>query len=189
MKQAFALLLAIFIFFSLGQAVSAAPEGCEFLSNQGCGPSNGCAANLTRNCYNNCPGQDKAVCFCESDSACASSGGSNKSGGSSGLTNIDAEARKLFPVKTIDDFLPNLVQVIFILGTVIALVFVFWGGISYISAGGDKEATKKAQERITHTIVGLAILSSIWVIWRLVVYFLGLSSSATGGFQIPIPSL
>ena len=32
-----------------------------------------------------------------------------------------------------------------------------WGGIGYITAGGDKEATQNASKRISAALIGLAI--------------------------------
>ncbi len=104
------------------------------------------------------------------------------------LTNIDQQAQKFFSIKSFDQFLPSLIQLIFVVGALSALLFLFWGGISYITSGGDKEAAKGAKEKITTAVVGLAILAVVWVLWRLIVYFLGLSPSASGPFRINIPA-
>ena len=104
------------------------------------------------------------------------------------LTNIDAQAQKFFSIRSLDSFLSNLVPLIVTIGAVAALFFLFWGGISFITSGGDKEAAKSARERITAAVVGLAILAVVWVLWRLIVYFLGLSPSVTGPFKLNIPA-
>ena len=103
------------------------------------------------------------------------------------LTDIDTQVRPFFAIKSFDQFLPNLIQVVFIIGALAALLFLFWGGISYITSGGDKEATKTAREKITNAIVGLAILAVVWVLWRIILYFLGLDDSVRGPVKIQIP--
>lgn len=104
------------------------------------------------------------------------------------LTNIDAQIQPFFAIRSIDQFLPNVIQLVLILGSIATLFYLFWGGISFITAAGDKEAVKTAREKITHAVLGLAILAAVWVLWRAIVYFLGLSSSVTGPFKINVPA-
>src|SRR3989344_5378616 len=104
------------------------------------------------------------------------------------LTDIDTQVQPFFAIRSLDTFLPNLIQIILVVSALAALLYLFWGGISYITSGGDKEATKTAREKITNAVAGLAILAVVWVLWRLIVYFLGLSPSAGGPFRIQIPT-
>jgi len=104
------------------------------------------------------------------------------------VTDIDSQVSGFFAIKSIDAFLPNLIQVIFFIGALTALLFLFWGGISYITSGGDKEATKSAREKITNAVIGLAILAVVWVLWGLITYFLGLTPNLRGPFRINIPT-
>lgn len=57
-----------------------------------------------------------------------------------------------------------------------------------ITGGGNQEKTKGAKEKISQAIFGLAALATIWILWRIVTYFLGISPSAQGTFRINIPS-
>jgi len=34
-----------------------------------------------------------------------------------------------------------------------------WGGIQWVTSGGDKENTQKARDRITHALVGVALIA------------------------------
>lgn len=104
------------------------------------------------------------------------------------LTNIDSQVKPFFAIRSLDTFLPNLIQVVIIIGSLATLLYLFWGGISFITAGGDKEAMKTAKEKITNAVVGLIILAIVWVLWRLIVYFLGLSPSSTGPFRFNVPA-
>src|SRR3972149_7878514 len=104
------------------------------------------------------------------------------------VTDIDSQVSGFFAFKSFDQFLPNLIQVVFIIGAIVALFFLFWGGIAYITSGGDKEATKAAREKITNAVIGLAILAVVWVLWRLIIFFLGLTPNLRGPFRINIPT-
>jgi len=47
---------------------------------------------------------------------------------------------------------------------VIAFIFLLWGGLQWILAGGDKEGTEKARKRITSALIGLAIVFSAYAL-------------------------
>lgn len=104
-------------------------------------------------------------------------------------TDIDAEIQSsgFFKFKSIGDFVVNLFQLALILGSVITFIYLVWGGIQWITSGGNQEAAKSAKEKITDAIMGLALLAAVWVIWRLIIYFIGLSGSASGPFDIRLP--
>jgi hypothetical protein len=105
-------------------------------------------------------------------------------------TNIDSEVSRtgFFKFDSIGEFVVNLFQVALILGSIMTFAFLVWGGIQWITSGGNQEAAKGAKEKITDAIMGLALLSVVWVIWRLVIYFLGISSSVSGPFNIKLPT-
>lgn len=54
----------------------------------------------------------------------------------------------------------------FMLGAagVIAFIFLLWGGLQWILAGGDKEGTEKARKKITSALIGLAIVFSAYAL-------------------------
>lgn len=104
-------------------------------------------------------------------------------------TNIDAEVRRsgFFKFESVGDFVVNIFQVALILGSVMTFLYLVWGGIQWITSGGNQEAAKSAKEKITDAIAGLALLAAVWVIWRLIIYFLGISPSVSGPFDIRLP--
>ena len=103
------------------------------------------------------------------------------------LTNIDQQVDSFFKIQDLSVFFENLFQVIIGLGSIITLFYLLWGGIEFITSGGNQEATKSAKDKITQSLFGLAILAIVWILWRLAVYFLGLSPSPGGQFDITIP--
>lgn len=50
----------------------------------------------------------------------------------------------------------------------LAVFLIIAGGISYITSGGNSEATGKAKKRIVNALVGLALTFLTWTIIRLV---------------------
>jgi len=85
-------------------------------------------------------------------------------------------------------FLQNILQLGIKLGFVIgAIIFFFMlisGGIKWISSAGDKTRLEGAQKQITHALIGLAILLSIFAIIRLLDYIFGVNL-----LQINLPTL
>lgn len=61
-------------------------------------------------------------------------------------------------------FLTHFVDYALGAGGIVAFFMLLWGAIEHITAGGDKEAVQKSTKRITHGLVGLAILFSIFAI-------------------------
>jgi hypothetical protein len=75
--------------------------------------------------------------------------------------------------------IPGIISfaVTFIL-VVAALLFFFmlvWGGIEWITSGGDKAANENARKRITNALIGLAIVFSAWAIVSLINLVFGIN--------------
>ncbi len=53
-----------------------------------------------------------------------------------------------------------------LLGTagVFAFIYLLFGGIQWITSSGDKEGLDKAKKRITHALIGLAIIFSVYAL-------------------------
>jgi hypothetical protein len=68
----------------------------------------------------------------------------------------------------------NVVTVALTLAGISVLVMFVVGGLGFIMAGGDKEATQKAQRTLSFAIGGLVLTVSAWIIMSLLGSFLGL---------------
>lgn len=90
----------------------------------------------------------------------------------------------------------NFITVAIALGGIAALVMLVFGGFQFLTAGGDKESTQRAQKIITYAVAGLVLIIVSWIIIALLSNFLGLDlghftlclpgysfNSATGGCQ------
>ena len=46
-----------------------------------------------------------------------------------------------------------------VVGGLLLIMYLLWGGLQWITAGGDKAKVEQARNQITHAIVGFAILA------------------------------
>ena len=58
----------------------------------------------------------------------------------------------------------RLWQTLFILGGLAIVVYILWGGIDWLTSGGDSEKAKHARNKITNAIIGLFVLSASYAI-------------------------
>lgn len=89
-------------------------------------------------------------------------------------------------VPTTSDVIRNipqfLVTVVFLLGMVLAIVFIILSGIQWILSGGDEKKIEAARNRLTYSILGLAIvLAAGWIV-AMVFYLIGLNPAL---FNVP----
>ncbi|HEX9008138.1 MAG TPA: hypothetical protein VF837_02655 [Patescibacteria group bacterium] len=82
--------------------------------------------------------------------------------------------------------LSSVISLAFILAGIMTFAFLVWGGIDWLSSGGDKTKTENARNRITAALVGLAIVAASYAIMRLISYFFGVNILDTGT-TIPKP--
>ena len=69
------------------------------------------------------------------------------------------------PIQNIAQF---LVSLLFVIGIVIAVAFLIYGGIKWVLSGGDKSAVESARNHIVAAIVGLVIVLSAFFILNIV---------------------
>lgn len=80
-------------------------------------------------------------------------------------------------------FLSNFIILGIGLGAAVFLFMLIWGGIQYITAGGDKDAVARATKRITNALVGIIILFSVYMIIKLLGFVFGINVLK---FTIPV---
>lgn len=66
------------------------------------------------------------------------------------------------------------------IGAIVALLFILIGGFQYLTAGDDSDQAEGARTTILNGVVGLIILASAFVIWRLLIDILNLGSLFSG---------
>ena len=70
--------------------------------------------------------------------------------------------------KDASQFGSALMQDIIVFATVLTLAYLIWGGIDWITSGGDKTKLEAAQGKLRHAVIGLAIIASVWAVYLLV---------------------
>jgi hypothetical protein len=68
----------------------------------------------------------------------------------------------------------NFLKITFSVAGVILLAMLLWGGIQWMTAGGDKEQLTKAQGKITSALIGFVIFMSIFAIINYLLPALGI---------------
>ena len=75
---------------------------------------------------------------------------------------------------TIPGIITTVIKLVLVIAALIAFFFLVFGGIKWITSGGDKEGTAKAQGTITAALVGLVIVFAAWAIIKLLEVFFGI---------------
>ena len=79
------------------------------------------------------------------------------------------------------------VSVVIIVSGILVFVYLVWGGLEWLTSGGDKGKTESARNRITAALVGLAIIAASWALVQIISYFFGVQSGLGGTLTIPRP--
>lgn len=73
------------------------------------------------------------------------------------------------------------VNVVFILATLASFLYLVYGGILYITAGGDEGKVTAARSTITNAVIGLIIVIVSWAISNFILNFFGASGRGLPG--------
>lgn len=69
--------------------------------------------------------------------------------------------------------LGQVLGIVATIAVIILLIMLLWGGIEWITAGGDKSKIEKARNRITQSILGIIVLAAVVVLFMIVQNLLG----------------
>ena len=81
----------------------------------------------------------------------------------------------IFGGGSITGLISSIINVALALIGIVAVIYLIWGGITYITAGGDAEKAGKGRIAITNAIIGIIIIIAALVIYNAVL------SAGTGG--------
>ena len=71
--------------------------------------------------------------------------------------------------RSLPEVIGNIIKVILGLSGTVALVFIVWGGIDWMSSMGNKDKIKAARERMINAFVGIAIIATAYAITDFVI--------------------
>lgn len=63
---------------------------------------------------------------------------------------------------------------IILVAGVATFLYMIYGGVEWITSGGEKGKLEEAKQKITQAIVGLTIVASAWAVFKLIDYFFGI---------------
>ncbi|MEI6690694.1 MAG: hypothetical protein WCL07_03015 [bacterium] len=90
-------------------------------------------------------------------------------------TNLDTEVKSRVAINsTLGEFISRTIPAIILVASLATFVYLLYGGVEWILAGGEKGKLENAKNRITQGIVGLAIVACSWAIFQLITYFFGI---------------
>lgn len=68
----------------------------------------------------------------------------------------------------IESRIEQIARFLIVVGVVLAVIFIIWGGIAYMFAGGDETKSTAAKGRIMNGIIGAAVVLAVGVILQTV---------------------
>ena len=71
-------------------------------------------------------------------------------------------------------FINNIVQMAMTIGGLIFFGLLVYGGIQYLTSGGNEDAVESAQNTLTYAILGLVIIAAAWFIVKILETVLGI---------------
>ena len=72
------------------------------------------------------------------------------------------------------EWISRILGAVIAIGAILVLLYLVWGGISWITAGGDASKVQKARDRMVQAVIGIIVLASTLAIFGLVQTFLGI---------------
>ncbi len=79
----------------------------------------------------------------------------------------------------------SIMSFVMVIAAVLAFLYMLWGALDWITAGGESGKIEKARQKITQSIVGMVVLSATTAIFMMLQQFLGICvlpfGSCTGG--------
>jgi hypothetical protein len=87
----------------------------------------------------------------------------------------------------IAQLIANFLKIAFSIAGLVLLMMLLWGGIQWMTAGGNKEQAVKAQGRITSALIGFVIFMSVFAVINFIAPALGLTFLQILKIEWPTP--
>ena len=88
-------------------------------------------------------------------------------------------------VQNIGTLISQGLRMAMIIAGVLTFAYLIWGGIQWITSGGDKAAYEEARGRITAALIGLGIVAAAWAVMWIIGNFFGINVLGESGIQWP----
>ncbi len=98
------------------------------------------------------------------------------------LTDVDIDPGAGF-FSDIGVLINGLLSFVMVIAALLVFMYLIWGGIEWITSGGDKGKTESARNKITSAVIGLIVLAASYAILLLVLNFLGFDGGLNEVFE------
>lgn len=89
--------------------------------------------------------------------------------------NIGDETKSRVAINdSLGSFVSKSFSAVILVAGLATFMYLIYGGVQWISSGGDKGKLEEARSKITNGIIGLAIVASAWAVYLLIDYFFGI---------------
>ncbi|GIK84475.1 MAG: hypothetical protein BroJett025_10970 [Patescibacteria group bacterium] len=75
----------------------------------------------------------------------------------------------------------RILTIVVTIASIMVLIMFLWGGLEWITAGGDKSKIEKARNRITQSFIGMIVLAAMLALFMLLQLFLDFEVFTFGG--------
>lgn len=97
------------------------------------------------------------------------------------------------PAQDLSTLMAGLINFFLVTVGILALVYMMWGAVSWVTSGGDKDKLQKAQARIRSAVIGIFMAIVVLVLFNAVFSIAfpntGIITPSNGGFKFSIPKL
>lgn len=101
-----------------------------------------------------------------------------------GSTSINITKPDIVKITDFGVLIGGIVGIALVVAAIFAFFYLIYGGISWITSGGDKAGVEAAQHRIQAALLGLLIVASTWALFAVVGSILGIDI-----FHLKLPVL
>ncbi|MBI3380214.1 hypothetical protein HY029_05665 [Candidatus Gottesmanbacteria bacterium] len=99
-------------------------------------------------------------------------------------TTINIVKPDIIKITNFGTLIGGIVGIALVLAAIFAFIYLIWGGIQWITSGGDKAGVEAAQHRIQAALLGLLIVASTWALFSVMGSILGIDI-----FHLKLPVL
>ncbi|HSI20838.1 MAG TPA: pilin [Verrucomicrobiae bacterium] len=71
------------------------------------------------------------------------------------------------PETTLTTLATRVIDIIFLLAGILAVIYLLWSGIQYITAGGNADKVKAARQGIINAVIGIVVIMAAFFIIRI----------------------
>ncbi len=92
--------------------------------------------------------------------------------------------------ETITRLVSFSISFIFTVAGIVLAVQLIWGGLDYITSGGDQEKISAAQSKMINAVIGIIIMAAALGFWAFIASnVIGTIKFENGGFRFNLPSI